>query len=57
MSSEAQVTYRLRNDHKAYCVLALGDKQYSHLLLLTYEELNVLLQEGLPELGDTAVTR
>lgn len=57
VSSEARVTYRLRNDHEVYCVLALGDKQYSHLLLLTYDELNLLLQEGLAESGDNAVTR
>lgn len=49
VSSDSRVTYRLREDHEVYCVMARGDRAYSHLLLLTYEDLGQMLLNGFPE--------
>lgn len=47
--SDSEVTYRLRDDHEVYSVMALGDRPYSHLLPMSYSELNQVLLQGFPD--------
>jgi hypothetical protein len=46
--SDREVTYRLRNDPATYCIMALGDRPYSHILPLTYGRLTRELLHGFP---------
>jgi hypothetical protein len=49
VKSDDEVTYRLRQNSDAYCVMTLGDRPYSHLLPLTYDELTDVLLQGFPD--------
>lgn len=49
IASDREVTYRLRGNSDAYCIMTLGDRPYSHVLPLTYDRLTNLLLEGFPE--------
>lgn len=49
ISSEREVKYRLRNDPDTYFIMALGDRPYSHILPLTYDQLTQELLHGFPE--------
>lgn len=49
VESDQVVKYVLRNDPDAYFVMTLGDMPYSHLLPMSYDELDAVLLEGFPE--------
>ncbi|WP_322860617.1 hypothetical protein U8D42_07810 [Mycobacterium europaeum] len=47
--SDKIVKYSLRSDSDAYFIMARGDVAYSHLLPLSYEELDAQLIDGFPD--------
>ncbi|VAZ76535.1 hypothetical protein LAUMK4_03019 [Mycobacterium persicum] len=49
IESDRVVKYVLRSDPDAYCIMSLGDMPYSHILPLSYDELDALLLEDFPE--------
>lgn len=49
IESDRVVKYVLRSDPDAYCIMSLGDMPYSHILPLSYDDLDALLLEDFPE--------
>jgi hypothetical protein len=49
IQSDRVVKYVLRNNPDAYFIMTRGDMPYSHLLPLSYDELDAVLLEGFPE--------
>ncbi len=49
IQSDKVVKYVLRRDPSAYFIMTRGDMRYSHILPITYDELNAELLEGFPE--------
>lgn len=49
IESDQVVKYVLRSDPDAYLIMALGDMPYSHLLPLSYDQLDDVLLDGFPE--------
>lgn len=49
IQSDRVVKYVMRNNPDAYCIMTRGDMPYSHILPLSYDELDELLLDGFPE--------
>lgn len=49
VESDQVVKYVLRNHPDAYFIMTLGDMPYSHILPMSYDELDAVLLEGFPE--------
>jgi hypothetical protein len=49
VESDEVVRYVLRSNPDAYFVMTLGDMPYSHILPMSYHELDAVLLEGFPE--------
>lgn len=49
IQSDRAVKYVLRADPRAFFIMAHGDLPYSHILPLSYDELDTILLEGFPE--------
>ncbi|MCV7124702.1 hypothetical protein [Mycobacterium lacus] len=49
VQSDQVVKYVLRSNPNAYFVMTRGDVPYSHILPLSYDELDAVLLEGFPE--------
>ncbi|KAA1244121.1 hypothetical protein F0Q45_25125 [Mycobacterium simiae] len=49
IESYRTVKYVLRNNSNAYFIMTRGDMAYSHILPLSYDELDAVLLDGFPE--------
>ncbi|MGB8391475.1 hypothetical protein [Mycobacterium sp.] len=49
IESDRVVKYVLRSNPDAYFIMTRGDMPYSHILPLSYDELDALLLDGFPE--------
>jgi hypothetical protein len=49
IESDRVVKYSLRSDPSAYFIMTRGDMPYSHILPLSYDELDAELLDGFPE--------
>ncbi|TAM67330.1 hypothetical protein [Mycobacterium sp.] len=54
IASDRVVKYVLRSNPDAYFIMTRGDMPYSHILPLSYDELNAYLLDGFP---DSVITR
>lgn len=49
VQSDRVVKYALRSNPNAYFIMARGDERYSHILPLSYDELDAALLDGFSE--------